>query len=107
MAFGLRNAAQALQRLKDNILMGLDYVFSSLDDDSVFSKSKEEHWTHLRMLFAIIATNGLAGPQPGEVRLRRLQSGFPGPPASPPSGTTFRSFWISLDPLTAKPCNGS
>jgi hypothetical protein len=28
MAFGLRNAAQALQRLKDNILMGLDYVFS-------------------------------------------------------------------------------
>jgi hypothetical protein len=28
MAFGLRNTAQALQRLKDNILMGLDYVFS-------------------------------------------------------------------------------
>jgi hypothetical protein len=28
MAFGLRNAAQALQRLKDNILMGLDNVFS-------------------------------------------------------------------------------
>jgi hypothetical protein len=24
MAFGLKNAAQALQRLKDNILMGLD-----------------------------------------------------------------------------------
>jgi hypothetical protein len=60
MAFGLRNAAQALQRLKDNILMGLDYVFSFLDDDSVFSKSKEEHWTHLRTLFAILATNGLA-----------------------------------------------
>jgi hypothetical protein len=28
MALGLGNAAQALQRLKDNILMGLDYVFS-------------------------------------------------------------------------------
>jgi hypothetical protein len=27
MAFSLRKAAQALQRLKDNILMGLDYVF--------------------------------------------------------------------------------
>ncbi len=26
MDFGLRNAAQALQHLKDNILMGLDYV---------------------------------------------------------------------------------
>jgi hypothetical protein len=60
MAFGLRNAAQALQRLKDNILMGLDYVFSFLDDDGVFSKSKEQHWTHLPTLFAILAAKGLA-----------------------------------------------
>ncbi len=60
MAFGLRNAAQALQRLKDNILMGLDYVFSLLDDDGVFSKSKEQHWTHLRTLFTILTANGLA-----------------------------------------------
>ncbi len=60
MAFGLRNAAQALQQLKDNILMGLDYVFSFLDDDGVFSKSKEQHWTHLRTMFAILAANGLA-----------------------------------------------
>ncbi len=37
MAFSLRNAAQALQRL----LMGLDYVFSFLDDDGVFRKSRE------------------------------------------------------------------
>ncbi len=43
MAFGLRNAAQALQQLKDNILMGLDYVFSFLDDDGVFRKSREQH----------------------------------------------------------------
>jgi hypothetical protein len=60
MAFGLRNAAQALQRLKDNILIGLDYVFSFLDDDGVFSKSKEQHWTHLRTLFAILPANKLA-----------------------------------------------
>ncbi len=40
--------------------MGLEYVFSFLDDDGVFSKSKEEHWTHLRPLFAILAANGLA-----------------------------------------------
>jgi cleavage and polyadenylation specificity factor subunit 1 len=72
MAFGLRNAAQALQQLKDNILMGLEYVFSFLGDDGVFSKSKEEHWTHLRTLFAILAANGLA--------LRRSRAGFPGPP---------------------------
>jgi hypothetical protein len=40
--------------------MGLDYVFSFLDDDGVFSKSKEQHWTHLRTMFAILASNGLA-----------------------------------------------
>ncbi len=39
--------------------MGLEFVFSFLDDDGVFSKSKEEHWTHLRTLFAILAANGL------------------------------------------------
>jgi hypothetical protein len=60
MAFGLRNAAQTLQRLKDYILMGLDYVFSFLDDDGVFSKSREQHWTHLRTFFTILADNGLA-----------------------------------------------
>jgi hypothetical protein len=62
MAFGLRNAARALQWLKDNILMGLDYVFSFLDDDGVFSKSKEQHWTHLRRLFAILTANGTLPP---------------------------------------------
>jgi hypothetical protein len=55
MAFGLRIAAQVIQRLKDNILMGLDYVFSFLDDDGVFSKSRGQHWTHLRTLFAIFS----------------------------------------------------
>ena len=60
MAFGLRNAAQALQRLKDNILMGLDFIFAFLDDDGVFSKSKDAHWEHLRTLFSILSANGLA-----------------------------------------------
>jgi hypothetical protein len=40
--------------------MGLDYVFSFLVEDGVLSKSKEQHWTHLRTLFAILAANGLA-----------------------------------------------
>jgi hypothetical protein len=26
----------------------------------VFSKSREQHWTHLRTLFTILASNGLA-----------------------------------------------
>ena len=60
MAFGLRNAAQSLQRLKDNILMGLDFILSFLDDDGVFSKSADLHWQHLRTLFVVLAANGLA-----------------------------------------------
>ena len=60
MAFGLRNAAQALQRLKDNILKGLDFLFPFLDDDGIFSKSAAQHWDHLRTLFSILAANGLA-----------------------------------------------
>jgi hypothetical protein len=93
MAFGLRNAAQALQWLKDNIFMGLEFVFSFLDDDGVFSKSKEEHWTHLRTLFTILAANGLA------LNLEKCVFAILSwifwatespPPASPSSGTTFR-----------------
>jgi len=60
MSFGLKNAAQALQRLKDNILMDLTHTFAYLDDDAVYSRSQEEHWTHLRELFTILAANGLA-----------------------------------------------
>jgi hypothetical protein len=92
MAFGLRNAGQALQRLKDNILIGLDYVFSFLDDDSVFRKSKEEHWTHLRTLFAILATNGLAGPQPGEVCFAASDLDFLGRRCRPPPGQRSGHF---------------
>jgi hypothetical protein len=40
--------------------MGLDYVFSFLDDDGVFSKIKEQHWECLHTLFAIFAANRLA-----------------------------------------------
>jgi hypothetical protein len=50
--------------ISGTILMGLDYVFSFLDDDGVFSKSREQHWTHLRMLFTILAVNGLACVSP-------------------------------------------
>jgi hypothetical protein len=107
MAFGLRNAAQALQRLKDNILMGLDYVFSFLDDDRVFSTSREQHWTHLRTLFTILAANGWPSTW-RSVCLPFLSwiswATASLPPVSPPSGTMSRSFWIFLNQLTAKPC---
>jgi hypothetical protein len=110
MPFGLRNAAQALQRLKDNILMGLDYVFSFSDDDVVFSKSTEQHWTHLCTLFAILAPNGLAlnlekcvFPSPCWIS---WATAYP-PPASLPSGITSRSYWFFLNQRTAKLYRGS
>jgi cytoskeleton-associated protein 5 len=59
MAFGLKNATQALQRIIDNILMGLDYDFSFLDDDFIFSKTGEQHWEYLRTLLSILAANRL------------------------------------------------
>jgi hypothetical protein len=46
MAFGLKKAAQTLQCRTDNILMGLEYVFSFLDDDDVYIKTKEQHRQH-------------------------------------------------------------
>jgi hypothetical protein len=93
MDFGLRNAAKTLQLLKDNILMVLDYVFSFLDDDRVFSKSREQHCTHPCTLFA---ANGLA------LNLEKCvfavsELDFLGhclPRALPTSGTMSRSFWI-------------
>ena len=58
--------------------MGLEFVFSFLDDDGVFSKSKEEHWIHLRTLFAILAANGLALNL--EKCVFAVPAGLPGPP---------------------------
>jgi hypothetical protein len=37
MSFGLLNAAQTFQRFVDDILRGLDFCFSYLDDVPVFS----------------------------------------------------------------------
>jgi hypothetical protein len=34
--------------------------FSFLDDDCVYSKTKEHHWEHLWALFSILTTNVLA-----------------------------------------------
>jgi hypothetical protein len=41
MPFGLKNAAQAFQRLMDGVLRGVDFVFVYLDDILVASSSAE------------------------------------------------------------------
>nr|CTR11708.1 unnamed protein product [Calliphora vicina] len=51
MPFGLRNAAQSFQRLMDEVLRGLPFVFVYIDDVLLFSKSTTEHLEHLKIIF--------------------------------------------------------
>ncbi|RUS74455.1 hypothetical protein EGW08_017793 [Elysia chlorotica] len=59
MPFGLKNAAQAFQRLMDGILQNLRCCFVYLDDMLVASTSPQEHEADLRSVFQSLAANGL------------------------------------------------
>lgn len=59
MAFGLRNAAQTMQRLMNAITADLSFTFVYLDDILVASKNREEHVQHLDTLFRRLSENGL------------------------------------------------
>ena len=59
MPFGLKNSAQAFQRLMDSMFGSLPFVFVYLDDLLIASKSPEEHEAHLREVFTLIRRNGL------------------------------------------------
>ena len=59
MPFGLKNAAQAFQRLMDGILANIDYVFVYLDDILIASESEEEHADHLRTVLGLLHGNGI------------------------------------------------
>ena len=57
--FGLKNAAQALQRLMDSVCQDLNFVFVYLGDVLVASRSEKEHKIHLAQLFARFRQFGL------------------------------------------------
>ena len=57
--FGLKNAAQAFQRLMDTALRGLDCAFVYIDDILVASRSKAEHMVHLRQVLECLQQQGL------------------------------------------------
>ena len=59
MPFGLKNAAQAFQRLMDSILRGLPFAFVYLDDILIASTNTEEHKDHLRQVLKLLEANGL------------------------------------------------
>lgn len=51
MPFGLRNSAQSFQRLMDEILRGLDFVFVYIDDVLIASHTSQQHMEHFRIVF--------------------------------------------------------
>ena len=59
MPFGLKNAAQAFQRLLDGIFRQLDFAFVYLDDILIASSSDDEHFDHLRQVFDLLSANDL------------------------------------------------
>lgn len=59
MVFGLCNAAQTFQRFINQVLRGLDFVFSYIDDVCIASKNIEEHKNHVRQVFERFRTYGL------------------------------------------------
>ena len=60
MPFGLKNAAQAFQRLMDQVCRGLeDFLFVYIDDILVASANAKEHRHHLRLLFKRLAEHDL------------------------------------------------
>ena len=60
MPFGLKNAAQAFQRLIEGILLDLDCVFVYLDDILIASTNEEEHLQDLKKLFKLLSAHGIS-----------------------------------------------
>ena len=59
MPFGLKNSAQAFQRLMDGVLRGLPSVFVYLDDILVASSTLQDHVQDLRAVLSRLASAGL------------------------------------------------
>lgn len=59
MTFGLRNAAQTMQRHLHDVLRGFDFIFCYIDDICVASKNDTEHKMHLRLIFEKLREHGL------------------------------------------------
>ena len=77
MPFGLKNAAQAFQRLMDTVLRDLPFLFVYLDDILIASASTAEHMKHLRTLFERLSQHGLI-VNPAKCQFGRIAIDFLG-----------------------------
>ena len=59
LPFGLRNAAQAFQRLMDATCRNIPFIFTYIDDLLVSSENEAQHLEHLRILFERLEQNWL------------------------------------------------
>jgi len=59
MPFGLRNAAQTLQRYLDHLFRGCPFVFVYIDDILVASATEVDHEKHIATVLRILESNGL------------------------------------------------
>ena len=60
MPFGLKNSAQAFQRLMDSVFRDLPFTFIYLDDILIASPDSESHRRHLSTVFSHLHAAGLA-----------------------------------------------
>ena len=59
MSFGLRNAAQTFQRFIDQVLRGLHFCYSYIDNLLIASTSPDEHKQHLRLVLERLNAHGV------------------------------------------------
>ena len=59
MPFGLRNAAQSFQRFMDQVLRGMHFVYTYIDDVLIASSNPEEHKQHLHSVLECFSKNGI------------------------------------------------
>ena len=59
MPFGLRNAAQTFQCFMDQVLRGLPFCFTYIDDLLLASTDMKSHMEHLRAVFQRLADHGI------------------------------------------------
>jgi hypothetical protein len=59
MPFGLRNAAQTFQRFLDQVLHGLDFVYTYVDDILIASENMQQHLEHVEIVLNRLSQHGI------------------------------------------------